>query len=670
MDGQVRTSVARTGPAALAAALLAGLLTVTTAPASAAAALTEPGGCPDVRVVWAGGQARDAAVRELRRVPGQRVSVTAVAAPAPMLSLADLDDIRRQGLRHPHFEGWRGHARRALRTLDRSAETCPWTMLVLGGHSEGAVAAREAARRLSGSRHAAARRHLGALWLLGDPLEKQREVQGQQVLEGVLAGRGPEVPRWVRRAGMLASSCVGNDPVCGGVRGQVPTAEDLTDHDAYDPTSLVGQAGRMVIAEKATWPAISGRQVRVPLSPRGVRGVRAEAVRTLPRGLRISRGHLVGRAPHGRTAVRLRVWSKAVAPAVRRPVTVVLDARRQAAERGTVLVSRGVDARPANAPAWSAAVSDDARAVVYLSTATNLVRGDRSAERRVRPRAYAWDATTGRTELVSVDAGGSPVGASDVRVSGTGRFVLFRDPDTGITWLRDRVAGTSQAVPVAAPQDVVRPASLGRDGRTVTFADGGATRRWHADTGVVEDLGVTGFRAASPDGRFLALVDGATLRIWDTVLRTAVASGDFPASPDYCRSEVSSVSDDGRYVVEDRYCDRYRESRPLEVSGMRPLDQWSPQVSLAADASGWAWVGRDRTVRLQPVGGTDRRLLRAPRWLPTHVDADVDRFVDGDELASVSAAPGGRGVAFGAVGYDVVPGAYTDVEQVYLWTAG
>lgn len=657
----------RGGAAWLAAtALVAGLAAVTTAPAvGSAAPAAGPGGCPDVRVVWAGGRARDAAVRELRRVPGQRVSVTAVAAAAPRLSLADLDDLRRQGLRHRHFDDWRAHARDAVRVLDRSAVACPGTMLVLGGHSEGAVAAREAARQLTGSRHTAARRHLGGLWLLGDPLHEEREDQGQRVLEGVLAGHGPTLPRWIRRSGMLARSCFGIEPVCGQVRGQAPTEDDMAGHYSYGRSAFYGQAGRLPLAEKAVWPAISGQQVRVPLSPRGLRGVRAEAVRKLPRGLRVSGGHLVGRAPQGRTAVRLRVWSRVVAPAVRRRVTLVLDARRQAAERGTVLVSRGLGSLPANAPAWGAAVSEDARAVAYVSTATNLVRGDRSTGRRLRARAYAWDATTGRTELVSVDASGRPVGASDVQVSGDGRFVLFHDPYSGVSWVRDRVAGTSTAV----PQHVVRAASLGRDGRTVTYADGDTTRRWNADTGLVEDLGLTGFQAASPNGRFLALVDGATLRIWDSTAGVVVSAGEVPGLPDYCRIGVSSVSDDGRYVVEDRFCDRYREARPLEVAGTRPLGAWSAQVSLAADASAWARVAHDDTVRLQLLDGTERRLLRAPRWAPEHFDVDTSRFIDGDELTSVSVAPGGGAVAFGKAGYDIAPGAYTDVEQVYLWTA-
>jgi hypothetical protein len=663
MGGRVRGGTAWLAATTLAATGLVAGLATTSAPAVAAP--QAPGGCPDVRVVWAGGQARASAVRELRRVPGQRVSVTVVAGAAPRLSLADLDDIRRQGLRHQHFDGWRAHARRAVRALDRSAEACPDTMLVLGGHSEGAVAAREAARQLSRPGHTAARRHLGGLWLLGDPLHEEREDEGQRVLEGVLAGRGPVLPGWIRRGGMLARSCFGAESVCGQVQGQAPTEDDLARHYSYGRSAFYGQAGRLPLAEKAVWPAINGERVRVPLSPRGLRGVRAKAVRKLPKGLRISGGHLVGRAPQGRTVVRLRVWSRVVAPAVRRPVTLVLDARRQAAERGTVLVSQGLADRPANAPAWGAAVSDDARVVTYLSTATNLVRGDSPDGPRLQPRAYAWDATTGRTELVSVDASGSPVGAEDVQVSGDGRFVLFHDPISGVRWVRDRGAGTSTAV----PPHVVRAASLGRDGRTVTYADGGTTRRWNADTGVVEDLGVAGFQAASPNGRFLALVDGATLRIWDSTAGVVVSTGDVPGLPDYCRIAVSSVSDDGRYVVEERFCDRYREARPLEVAGTRPLGAWSAQVSLAADASAWARVAYDDTVRLHRLDGTERRLLRAPRWAPKHFDVDTDRFDDGDELSSVSVAPGGGAVTFSKAGYDIAPGAYTDVEQVYLWTA-
>ena len=124
-----------------ATALVAGLASVTTAPVSGAstAAPARPGGCADVRVVWAGGHARDAAVRELRRVPGQRVSVTAVAPPSRELTTDDLGDIRSQGLRHRHFADWRARARRTVRAVVRSARACPPAHVVQGGPTPGAV---------------------------------------------------------------------------------------------------------------------------------------------------------------------------------------------------------------------------------------------------------------------------------------------------------------------------------------------------------------------------------------------------------------------------------------------------------------------------------------------------------------------------------------------------
>lgn len=653
---------ARGGTTWLAAtALVAGLAAVTTAPVSGAstAASAKPGGCPDVRVVWAGGHARDTVVRELRRVPGQRVSVTAVAPPSRELTADDLDDIRSQGLRHRHFADWRAHARRAVVAVVRSARACPDALVVLGGHSEGAVAARAAARQLAKKDPRSARRHVGGLWLLGDPLQ-QADDDGAQ---GVLAGRGPAVPRWVSRSGMLVQRCQWTDPVCGGRPSSPATDDDLSQHYAYDEYSFYGAAGRLPVSETLRWPAIRGAQVRVPLFPRNLRGARFRAMRRPPKGLRLTGTHLVGKAPAGRTVITLEVRSSVVAPAVRRVVRVVLDAGKQAAARGTVLVSRGVEGRPANGASWAGDVSGDGSVVAYTSTATNLVRGDRSSGKRDRGRAYAWDAGTGRTELVSIDAEGRAISGYGVQLSDSGRYVLFDDP-WGDRWLRDRVAGTSTLVPVGTGDR----ATLSLDGRSVTFADGGTARRWNADTGAVLDLGVTGFQAASPNGRYLALVEKGILRIWDTVAATVVANGELPAEPSFCYSAVSSVSDDGRYVVHDRFCDRDGASRPLEVAGMRPLGDWGYDASLATASRSFAVAGID-TVTLGQAGGETRRILAGPRRYPDYYGYEADLTVDEDVPASVAVSPEGRAVAFTDVGYDIAPGAYTDVEQVYLWSA-
>jgi hypothetical protein len=653
----------RGGTAWLAATtLVAGLAAVTTAPVSGAstAASARPGGCPDVRVVWAGGRARDAAVRELRRVPGQRVSVTAVAPPSRELTTDDLDEIRSQGLRHRHFADWRVRARRAARAVVRSARACPDALVVLGGHSEGAVAARGAARQLATKGPRSARRHVGGLWLLGDPL-RQGEDDGAP---GVLAGHGPAIPRWVSRSGILVQRCQWGDPVCGGTPSSPAAGDALSQHYAYDKYSFRGAAGRLPIAETLRWPAIRGARVRVPLSPRNLRSAQLRVMRTLPKGLRVSGTHLVGKAPAGRTVVTLEVRSRVVAPAVRRVVRVVLDAGKQAAARGTVLVSRGVQGRPANGASWAGDVSGDGSVVAYTSTATNLVRGDRASGGRERGRAYVWDAGTGRTELVSVDADGRAISGYGVQLSDSGRYVLFDDP-WGDRWLRDRVAGTSTRVPRGAGDR----STLSSDGRSVTFADGGTAQRWDADTGVVLDLGVTGFQAASPNGRYLALVEQGTLRIWDTVAATVVASGELTAEQSYCYSAVSSVSDDGRYVMHDRSCDRYGDSRPLEVAGMRPLSDWGDEASLATASGSFAVTGID-TVTLGQAGGGTRRILAGPRRYPEFFDFYRELAYDDVDAASVAVSPEGRAVAFSDVGYDIAPGAYTDVEQVYLWTAG
>ncbi len=650
----------RSGVAALAALALGwGLAVVPTAAVAPAAHAAVPNarGCPEVQVVWAGGVGSGFA-REAIEPLGQGVAVKTVARPAPTLVESDLQDIRARGLSHPHFRGWRTHARAAVKVMDRSARRCPDAVLVLAGHSEGAVAAHRAARMLSQREHRAARRHVGGLWLLGDPLAVTADGTGLARFTGLLAGRGPELPGWVRRAGVLNSSCGTNDPLCDS---DDQSYFDLASHYDYGSYSVAWAAERLPADARIVAPAINKAPISVPVDPIlpiGVRldpnglpgGVRATPRRPLPRGLRLSHGRLVGKAPRGRTTVKLWARGRTVAPAVRRRVTVVLEARKQAAARGTVLVSRGVGGRPANGEARMPRVSGDGRTVAYVSDATNLVRRDLGEGEH----GFVWDARTGRTELVSVGPDGGPLATiGGVQVSHDGRVVLFEGSQV---WLRDRDTRTSTRVPGAGPGSYPE---LSGDGRLVTYRDQQTTRRWHADTGVVEDLGVDGLQAVSANGRFLALVRAGRLHIWDTATAADAAVADFPDFPT-CAVGVSQVSDDGTYVVRVAGCGHGEGYWSLhEVAGMREV-VGAPDLAASADARWTVRGGYDGSITLRPtLGGSGFRIVRKPRW---NSPEDFD-----DSRPSV--ADDGRAAAYSHIAVDIVPGAYTDVRQVYHWRA-
>lgn len=100
----------------------------------------------------------------------------------------------------------------------------------------------------------------------------------------------------------------------------------------------------------------------------------------------------------------------------------------------------------------SHSISADGRFVLFQSTAANLVAGAGGGTIRV----YLRDRALGATELVSRSSDGEPANSqSDVgAISPSGRFVSFRSFASNLgasgvssVYLRDRVAGTTTAVP-------------------------------------------------------------------------------------------------------------------------------------------------------------------------------------------------------------------------------
>lgn len=644
----------RSGVAGLATLALAWGLVVAPAAAvapAAHAAAPRTRACPDVQVVWAGGVGADTARRSLER-RGQDVAVKTVAGTAAMLVQGDLADISAQGLSHPHFKGWRVHARAAAIAVDRSARRCPEAAIVLGGHSEGAVAAHRATRLLAQRQHRAARRHVGGLWLVGDPLAVTGDGTDLFRFTGLLAGRGPELAGWVRRAGVLDSSCFTSDPLCDAGDQYFL---DLASH--YDYASYgVGAGAEWVPADARIFvPAIDKAPISVRLDRSLPGGVRATVRRPLPRGLRVSHGRLVGTAPRGRTTVKLWVRGVTVAPAVRRRLTVVLEAAEQAAARGTVLVSRSLSGGPANGEAREPVVSGDGRTVAYVSDATNLVR------RAVGEgeHGFVWDARTGRTEIVSLGPdGGLLTTIGGVQVSHDGRVVLFSDGTQ--VWVRDRDARRSTLVPGVERGSYP---TLSSDGRLVTYRDQQTTRRWYVGTGEVADLGGgDGLNAVSANGRFLALVRGNELHIYDTVAGVDTADIPFEISPD-CAQGVRAVSDNGDYAVHDVTCGGYGGggfTALHELPGFRVLVS-SGVRTVNADAS---WLIRqlgDGSIVLRPTAGGGRRfLVRNPA---------LDEADEEYPYAGVAVAGDGRAAAYATSALNILPNAGTGTSRVYYWKA-
>jgi Tol biopolymer transport system component len=81
------------------------------------------------------------------------------------------------------------------------------------------------------------------------------------------------------------------------------------------------------------------------------------------------------------------------------------------------------DGRRPNGSTHSPALSGDGRTMVFVSTATNLARGDRN----VRPDIYSYDLRTGSVELLSRSLRGNAGNGASVRpaISENGRYVAF-----------------------------------------------------------------------------------------------------------------------------------------------------------------------------------------------------------------------------------------------------
>lgn len=384
-----------------------------------------------------------------------------------------------------------------------------------------------------------------------------------------------------------------------------------------------------------------GRDVLVPVSL-GLPALRLVAVR-MPRGLRVERARsgdrIVGRARTGRQVAVVRARRLDRSADVPTRLRVVIVGRRPAARRGTVLVSRGRDGQPANAPAWSPMVSSAGSTVVYSSSATNLVR------RRLGPgnHLFAWDRGRRRgSELVGVSPAGVPVRAVATDVSADGRQIIFHTGD-GLAWLRDRDQRTTVPVPVDA--------ELSDEGDVVPSP---AVAGW-TPTG-----------AASDDARFVVLASTgdpaegqpprAVFRVWDNVTGRAIHTIDLGEDPvgDW---EATDVTGEGRFL--------------LATYGEGIAGGWVHDLVASAEVGAGVAISDDaRWIARQPRGEWDLALdertgpatisllLRRPPGEPRHA------------VLGVSVSRAGAAVAYDHELDLLVRGFRSEVSQVYLWRRG
>jgi hypothetical protein len=579
-----------------------------------------------------------------------RVRLVVASGAAPRLVEGDWPDLVARGLQHPHFAAAARSGRRAAAIITSESARCPRTPLVLAGHSEGAVAARLALRRLSAPQDRLARRLVTVVLMMGDPLVERMDGvlvvgPGGDRTHGFLAGQGPVLPRWALRSGAVRELCRWGDIFCDTWKQEDPVQQRLWTEEHYDYGWIDSASlGQRLIPSRVRLDVVVGGVSVLSHQDLGLPAVRLTAIR-LPAGVAVRRGGhgdvIRGRLRPGRQVLEVLVWRVGAAPRTRTRTRITVVGREPRARAGTVLVSRGLHGRPADGPSWDPLVSGDGDTVLFTSTATNLVREKLPDGAHL----FAWDRRTRRTELVGVLPDGSPAIASAGDVSQDGRVLLFTT-DADHHWMQDRDSGTTVSVP---PGSELTP-----DGRLVTYAN--LPQGWRP----------TG--AASEDGRYVALrgpdlglqpggyVYRYPVAVWDSVTAAIVHEATISYGMESGAGATSLTDDGGLAFVQWYFKD--------EISG-NVMDMATGELVVphALDISGDARHVLTR-VHWSGITLTDRATGGAVRLVRPHVPPDDEL---GAWLTTASMTPDASDVAWTHDSDDLLPGVQSQHSQVYLW---
>jgi hypothetical protein len=378
----------------------------------------------------------------------------------------------------------------------------------------------------------------------------------------------------------------------------------------------------------------------------------------LPGWLKVSQGRLTGTAPRlGRWTIHLEERGVRKQRGEARRTTLVLKVVTPRAAPGTVLVTRGIDGRPADGWSGSVTVSGDGSTAIFSSSATNLVTGTLQPE---AARLYLWDASTERVSLLHPEPWAQVKGLSH-----DGRRVLL-DLAAGL-FVLDRADGSlAQVAPPAVG------AALTEDGARVVYQDryhdvnSAAPRllEWTAATGAVRtlvpDTGTQMFAGMSGDGRHAVMVDYHHSTLLDTTTGNVRDLGHLGTESGSTRK--AEVSYDGRLVS-------------VLGSGLPGgMGHGGDLVGGVHDTALGTSLGPSRGnlgAAITPDGShytvaTSRRPLRV---VDTVTGARTSPFTarPSGEESSVSLSDDASTVAYSSDAHDLLPGTRRGVANVYVW---
>lgn len=269
-------------------------------------------------------------------------------------------------------------------------------------------------------------------------------------------------------------------------------------------------------------------------------------------------------------------------------------------EKGTIeLISVNSSGVQANGLSTRSGISDDARFVAFVSSATNLVSSDSNGVDDI----FMRDRITGTTSLLSVStAGVQSNGTSNFNssnsVSADGRYVVFSSTATNLVagdtngvedvFLRDTLLGITTRISIddngIQGNTLSNSASISDDGRYVSFASTatnlvsgdtnaasdifvrdlllGTTTRVSTDANGVQGDNISSASNISADGKFVSFYSNSTNLVSDDtnsagdIFIKNIESGEIVrASIDNTGNQgdlasvTSAISADGRHVV-------------------------------------------------------------------------------------------------------------------------
>ena len=271
-----------------------------------------------------------------------------------------------------------------------------------------------------------------------------------------------------------------------------------------------------------------------------------------------------------RAGVVVATVAAVVTPALPAAAETRTAGLRAAAGR-TVLVSLADNGDQSNQAVVSPQISANGRYVAFVSSASNLVRGDTNDTWDV----FVRDLRGGTTKRVSVSGTGaqSDGQAHGAEISADGRYVAFSSYATNLVpgdtndssdvFVRDLVTGTTSRVSVTSTGEQANGFSafsmaISADGRYVLF-DSEATNLVPGDTNGVRDIFVHDRRTG----------------------RTSRVNGPGGVQPDHY-SEAPAISADNRYIAYDSFAGNLVPGDTNGFSDVFVLDRRTGRTTLVS----------------------------------------------------------------------------------------